>query len=220
MKKLFLLPFLILMIGCTDNSTNVNSNSVDFSNSSEKSNSVKRNEKCMPMNRFKVFQVLGYNYALANECRPSDNDYCSGAVVLLTPQKGVDYYDDMFVRSPKDKCAVQEGVYVYETKASSEKTVPRIHWWYEYAPRTKEETMNRLNENMDETLDNCLNQLKQNKKYDTHANRKKCECGVEFLAEVLVAKDNRGEIRYSNWEVEDTKNGINKKCGKLPVDFW
>lgn len=126
MKKLFLLSFLVFMLSCTDNSTYTNSNSANLSNSSGESNFVKRNEKCMPMNRFKVFQVLGYNYALANECRPSDENYCFGAVVLLTPQKGVDYYDDMFVNLPKDKCAVQYGVYVYETKAQTEKTVSRI----------------------------------------------------------------------------------------------
>lgn len=207
MKNFMLVSFLMLL-GCTSVSNLPGISGL----------SVERNEDCMEMYRFKIFQVLGDNYALANECKSSDGDYCLGAVVLLTPQKGIDYYDDMFVSLPKDKCAVQDGVYTYETKNKSYKTVPRIRWQYEYSPRSEEETMSRLHKKMDETLDECLTALKENKKHNTPANRKKCECGVEMLSNEVLSAKNGEESKYSTGE--EFVKAINKKCGKLPVNFW
>ena len=78
---------------------------------------TERNPNCMDMRRFKVFQVFDDYYALANACTHEKfEDLCTGAVVLLTPQRGIEYYDEMYVSAPEDKCAVQNGVYKYETK--------------------------------------------------------------------------------------------------------
>lgn len=59
-------------------------------------NNSERNKACMDMTQFKVLQVVEDGHALAFEC--NDGDYCyNNTVVLLTPQKGIDYYDDMIV---------------------------------------------------------------------------------------------------------------------------
>lgn len=177
---------------------------------------LERNPDCMSMYRFKVFQVLGNNYALANECKPDDNNYCFGAVVLLTPQKGVDYYDDMFVGLPKDKCAVQDGVYSYETKNDFLKTVPRIRYAYEFAAETEEEAMQRFNEKMNDLKNECKTMVRSNKKNNTTANLKKCDCGVDFLAQEL----NNGNLETKYTDSEALKKAIEQKCGKLPTGFW
>lgn len=177
---------------------------------------LERNPDCMSMYRFKVFQVLGDNYALANECRADDNDYCLGAVVLLTPQKDVDYYDDMFVGLPENKCAVQDGVYSYETKNNSLKTVPRIRYEYEFAAETKEEALQRFDEKMDDLKNECKTMVRSNKKNNTTANLRKCDCGIDFLAQEL--KSENLETKYTDGEA--LKKAIEQKCGKLPVDFW
>ena len=78
-------------------------------------NNSERNKACMDMTQFKVLQVVEDGHALAFEC--NDGDYCyNNTVVLLTPQNGIDYYDDMIVGLPDEKCAIQDGVYRYETK--------------------------------------------------------------------------------------------------------
>lgn len=206
MKKTILL-LAMLLCSCTELTPSAN-----FTLGKQ----LERNPDCMPMYRFKVFQVLGDNYALANECKPDDNDYCFGAVVLLTPQKGVDYYDDMFVGLPKDKCAVQDGVYSYETKNNSLKTVPRIRYGYEFAAETEEEAMQRFDEKMDDLKNECKIMVRSNKKNNTPANLKKCDCGVDFLAQEL----NNGDLETKYTDETALKKAIEQKCGKLPVDFW
>ena len=146
MKKFLILSMLILS-GCAEiSSMNIIS--------SEDGYEAERNEDCMDMTRFKVLQVLEDNHALAFEC--NSGEYCSNnTVVLLTPQDGVDYYDDMIVFLPKQKCAVQDGVYKYETKNKSLKTVPIIRYQYEFSPRSEEEAMQRFNEKMEELKNDC-----------------------------------------------------------------
>lgn len=208
MKKTILL-LILLLCGCTELAPTAN-----FTMGKK----LERNPDCMSMYRFKVFQVLGDNYALAKECKPDDDNYYFGAVVLLTPQKGVDYYDDMFVGLPKDKCAVQDGVYSYETTNNSLKTVPRIKYDYEFAPETEEELMQRLNEKMDEMKNECKIMVGSNKKNNTTANLKKCDCGVDFLTQEII--DNNGDIKTKYTDETALKKAIEQKCGKLPVDFW
>ncbi len=208
MKKTILLLALMLC-GCTELTQKVNSTVFQ---------TPERNPDCMSMYRFKVFQVLGDNYALADECRSDDSDYCFGAVVLLTPISGVDFYDDMFVTVPAKKCAVQDGVYRYETKNNSFKTVPRVKYDYEFAPETEEEKMQRFDEKMMELKNECHVMVKSDEKYNTETNIKKCDCGVDFFAQELIAGKGNFETKYTDGEA--LKKAIEKKCGKLPVDFW
>ena len=90
MKKYILFTILILF-GCTQTPyTNVLPVSREY------------NKNCMDMRRFKVFQVFEDCYALANACSSEYNkDFCIGAVVLLTPQRNIEYYDDMYVSTPQ-----------------------------------------------------------------------------------------------------------------------
>ena len=209
MKKFLILSMLILT-GCAKISS---MNIVP----SEGGYDVERNEDCMDMTRFKVLQVLEDNHALAYEC--NSGEYCySNTVVLLTPQDGVDYYDDMTVSLPKQKCAVQDGVYKYETKNNSLKTVPIIRYQYEFSPRSEEEAMQRFYEKMDEMKDDCKMSLTKNKKHNTDANKKKCDCGVDLLANELLTVKNGGTSTFS--DAEALKKDIEKQCGKLPIDFW
>ena len=209
MKKFLILSMLILS-GCAEiSSMNIIS--------SEDGYEAERNEDCMDMTRFKVLQVLEDNHALAFEC--NSGKYCSNnTVVLLTPQDGVDYYDDMIVFLPKQKCAVQDGVYKYETKNKSLKTVPIIRYQYEFSPRSEEEAMQRFHEKMDEMKDDCRMSLTKNKKHNTDANKKKCDCGVDLLANELLTVKNGGTSTFS--DAEALKKDIEKQCGKLPIDFW
>jgi hypothetical protein len=208
MKKTILL-LALLLCGCTELAQPENFTMAK---------NLEHNPDCMDMHKFKIFQVLGDNYALANECRSDDYDYCFGAVVLLTPMSGIDFYDDMFVTVPAKKCAIQDGVYRYETKNNSLKTVPRIKYDYEFAPETEEELMQRLDEKMDELKNECKIMVGSNKKNNTATNLKKCDCGVDFLAQELIA--NNGDIKTKYTDGEALKKAIEKKCGKLPVDFW
>lgn len=208
MKKTILL-LALLLCGCTEFTSSTNFTMTK---------NLERNPDCMSMSRFKVFQVLEDNYALAIECRSDDYDYCFGAVVLLTPMSGIDFYDDMFVTVPAKKCAIQDGVYRYETKNNSLKTVPRIKYDYEFAPETDEELNQRLDEKMDELKKECKTMVGSNKKSNTVANLKRCDCGVDFLAQELIA--NNGDIETKYKDGEDLKKAVEKKCGKLPVDFW
>lgn len=168
------------------------------------------------MRRFKVFQVIEDNYALAWECRVDDNTYCFGVTVLLTPMFGIDFYDGMFVTIPKKKCAVQNGVYRYETKYDgSIKTVPLVKYDYEFAPKTKEELIQRLYENADEMKSGCKIIVGSNKKNNTTTNLKKCDCLVDFF--VQEVKEN---IKTIYTDEAALKRAIEQKCGKLPVDVW
>ena len=111
--KRFLVLLSLILSGCSQNSP---MNVPLFQSNTE------HNDNCMNMRRFKVLQVLELNHALAHEC--NTGELCAlNPVVLLTPMRGVDYYDDMIVTIPTDKCAVQDGTYKYETKDKRIKTV-------------------------------------------------------------------------------------------------
>lgn len=211
MKKLILFTAL-LIIGCTT-SESFNVSSSFISNS-------ERNSACMDLDRFKIFQVIENNYALASVCE-DDGKYCLGMTVLLTPQKGVDYYDDMYVRLPKDKCATQDGVYKYETKNGNIKTVPRLRWDYEYEATTDEEEERRFYESVDELNAYCKEEMSNNKKTNNAANFKQCDCATNVFAEELMEiKRNGNKEDYENQNFENNlKKKIEKKCGKVPNIF-
>ena len=118
MKKIILATVLMLL-GCTQIS------SINVLPSTEP---VKEeNPNCMDMRRFKVFQVFEDSYALASACTAEyDENFCIGAVVLLTPQRNIEYYDEMYVSAPDNKCAIQDGVFKYETK--NKRILPLIYY--------------------------------------------------------------------------------------------
>jgi len=206
MKKYILFTLLVLM-GCTQISS-INIPTLQR----------ERNENCMDFKRFQVFQVFDDGYALANACTSEYSpDSCYGAVVLLTPRRNLEYYDEMYVSTPNDKCAVQNGVYKYETKNKTHKTVPVIRLEYEFSSSSEQEDMERINDTMEDLRFECKLSVTNNK--NTKANINKCDCAVDFISsEVLRAKsDNLTAADKENIEKNLLKN-IEKKCGKLP-DF-
>ena len=69
---------------------------------------------------FNVFQVISEDAALAY----GERRY--GAVYLLTNSTGKYYYDDEVITVPVGKVVRQIGIYQYETKNKSSKTVPIV----------------------------------------------------------------------------------------------
>ena len=206
MKKYILFTFLILL-GCSQiPSMNVLPTPREH------------NENCMDMRRFKVFQVFEDSYALADACTASyDEDFCIGAVVLLTPQRNVEYYDDMYVSVPSNKCAVQDGVFKYETKNKTYKTVPVIRFDYEFSSSSKEEDLERFYEKMEDVRYECKLSVINNKKQNTKANINKCDCVVDFITNEFMAIRDKTAAEKEKFEKELPKS-IEKKCGKIP-DF-
>jgi hypothetical protein len=78
--------------------------------------------KCISTKDFKVFQVIGEGYALAEEKK----GYVGGILVLVTNENGELYYDDQIIEVPEGKCMRQIGVYEYQTKSENWKTVPIV----------------------------------------------------------------------------------------------
>lgn len=84
--------------------------------------------KCISKKDFKVFQVIGEGYALAEERL----EFSSGItlpgnlLVLVTNDNGELYYDNQIIEVPEGKCMRQIGVYEYQTKSENWKTVPIV----------------------------------------------------------------------------------------------
>lgn len=195
MKK-YLLVLCFFLVSCTgDNLALLNK---------------RKNEHCIDMERFKIFQTLPVNYALAYNCKKNDEDYCFGAIVLLTPQRNVDYYDGMFVTSPVGKCAVQDGIYRYESK-SGLNTVPRIRWAFKYAPENEQEAVAQLNEYMENSINECKLIYASDEKTNTEENMKNCDCVVKEAFRYRFRKSEEIEI-----STEDLIKNIKEKCGKIP----
>ncbi len=180
--------------------------------------SRKHNENCMNMKRFQVFQVFDDSYALASACTADwDSSYCNGAVVLLTPQRNIEYYDDMYVSAPDNKCAVQDGVYKYETKNKTNKTVPVIRFEYEFSSLSDEENLERFHNKMEDVRYECKLSVVNNKKQNTKANINKCDCVVDFIMNEFMSIKDKTDAEKEKLEKELSKR-LEKKCGKIP-DF-
>lgn len=178
--------------------------------------SRERNEICMDMKRFQVFQVFDDSYALANACTADwDSSYCNGAVVLLTPQRDIEYYDEMYVSAPKNKCAIQDGVFKYETKNKTHKTVPVIRFDYEFSSSSEKEALERFYDKIEDARYECKLSVVNNKKQKTKANITKCDCIFDFITnEFLNLKDKTDTDKFE----KELPKKIEKKCGKIP-DF-
>lgn len=175
------------------------------------------NPACMSMKKFRVFQVFNDNSALANECTTEEKEmFCFGAVVLLEPQRTIDYYDDMYVSTPKDKCSVQNGVYRYETKNGNLKTVPIIHFEYEKSAASEEETISRVNEKLEDLRYICKISAVDDDIGNVQEVLEKCDCIVDTGKEefLQVLKENNGNIDKDEVKKEFSKK-VKKKCGEL-----
>ncbi|MEE0883379.1 MAG: hypothetical protein U0L65_08175 [Bacteroidales bacterium] len=84
--------------------------------------------KCISTKEFEVIQVIGDGYALAREIvdRTSLINIPSGLLVLVTNENGELYYDDQVIKVPEGKCMRQIGVYEYQTRMETTKTVPIV----------------------------------------------------------------------------------------------
>lgn len=208
MKKLFL-TLLFILLGCPK--------VYSFDLFSDITFAEEHNPACMNMKKFKVFQVSDDNAALAKDCTTEENGFCFGAVVLLEPQRTIDYYDDMYVYTPKNKCAVQDGVYRYETKSGDLKTVPIIHFEYKQTATSEKEVISRVNEKFEDLRYMC----KRAATYDDIENIQevveKCDCVVDTGKEEFLqaVKGNNRIIDKDEFEKEFSKN-VKKKCGELP----
>ncbi len=177
-----------------------------------------QNSNCMDMRRFKVFQVFEDGYALASACTAEyDKNFCIGATVLLTPQRNIEYYDEMYVSAPDNKCAIQDGVFKYETKNKTHKTVPVIRFDYEFSSSSEEENLERFHDKMEDVRYECKLSVINNKKQNTKANITKCDCIVDFITNEFIALKSKTEADKEKFEKEFSKR-LEKKCGKIP-DF-
>ena len=78
--------------------------------------------KCISTKDFEVMQVVGEGYALAREKK----GYVGGILVLVTNENGELYYDDQVIKVPEGKCIRQIGVYEYQARMETIKTVPIV----------------------------------------------------------------------------------------------
>lgn len=205
MKKYIVFTFFILL-GCAQPSSNVLLASREH------------NENCMDMKRFQVFQVFDDNYALANACTYERySSICYGAVVLLTPQRDIEYYDDMYVSVPDNKCAIQDGVFKYETKNKTHKTVPVIRFDYEFNSSSEDEDLERFHDVMEDVRYECKLSVINNKKQNTKESINKCDCIVDFIIDEFLALKDETDSDKEKFEKEFSKK-LEKKCGQIP-DF-
>lgn len=209
MKK-FILATILMLFGCTQMSSINVLSGMDSDR--------EQNPNCMDMKRFQVFQVFEDSYALANACTAEyDENFCIGAVVLLTPQRNIEYYDEMYVTVPDNKCAIQDGVFKYETKNKIHKTVPVIRFDYEFSSSSEEEDLERFHDKMEDVRYECKLSVINNKKQNTKANITKCDCIVDFITNEFIALKSKTDAGKEKFEKEFSKR-LEKKCGKIP-DF-
>lgn len=76
---------------------------------------------CITNNELEVFQTIEPTMALAKFGRFPDE-----TLVLLINYENQYYYDGQKIQIPSDKCAIQLGIYQYETKMELLKTVPAV----------------------------------------------------------------------------------------------
>ena len=183
MKKL-ILAFTVLLTSCaiTDSFKEVN---ID-------------NENCIGVRRFKVLQAIYHNTGLAYECfTPDCSDYYHNNLDFILGDKvSEDLYDGMIYEVPTDKCAVRKGVYKYENKEGTMKTVSQIIFEYKNNYKSEEERQNRIYEAKENIYSLCMNSYEDEK---LQKDEKYCTCyGSSYI-------DNSGDAK-----------AIKKECGKLP----
>ncbi len=169
------------------------------------------NENCISTRTFEVLQAQNDGGALAHECTFFNGCSYENRLVYLDWQPNVEYYDDMVVKVPSDKCAVMDGVFQYTNKQKTLKTVPVIKFEYKDNPKTEEDVLKRLDDKHTRMYSACL--------YDSKANGKEdptfCSCYAEQFMKYFIDINSQENAKYSNDELNKM---IKKECGKLP-DF-
>lgn len=190
MKKVYLFLFALLT-GCTSITV--------FSD----------NDNCISSREFQVLQALNNGGALAYECTFWDGCSYQNQVVYLDWQPNVDYYDNMMVKVPANKCAVMDGVYKYTNKQDTLKTVPIIKFEYKDAPKSEKDILERLDDKYDRMYAACLYDSKAIGKEDS----KFCSCYAEQFMKYFIELSSQENMVYSD-DILNEK--IKKECGKLP----
>lgn len=156
------------------------------------------NKNCIGVRRFKVLQAIHHNAGLAFECFTLDcsDAYSNNLNFILGDKISEDLYDGMIYDVPTEKCAVRNGVYKYQNKEGTQKTVSQIVFEYKNDCQSEEERQSRIYEAKENIYALCMNlyedeELPQDEKY--------CSCyGSSYI-------DNSGNA-----------NAVKKECGKLP----
>ena len=124
----------------------------------------------------------------------------------------IEYYDEMYVSAPDNKCAIQDGVFKY-----THKTVPVIRFDYEFSSSSEEEDLERFYDKIEDVRYECKLSVINNKKQNTKANITKCDCIVDFITDEFLALKDKTDVDKEKFEKELSKK-IEKRCGKIP-DF-
>lgn len=207
MKKISLL--LLLLTGCMNSFQSINPNEESPSKNVMPKDKIE-NKNCMGVQKVQVLQVIEDGYALATECK---NSSCYGMAVLLTPQRNIDYYDDMIVTLPEDKCFIQNGVYKYEAKSGNSKTVPVLQYGYKYDATDEYEMVERLKESEEEVNFICKNSLSYEEK-NIDENLKKCDCISENFIGIIFSLNEDDTTNKTNFN-NLLKDKLTQKCGEL-----
>ena len=75
---------------------------------------------------FKVLQVINDNAALVNSKENPKSNFYLGPIYLMVNNSGHFYYDDEIIDVASNEKVVQVGIYRYEAKSGTNKTVPMI----------------------------------------------------------------------------------------------
>ena len=163
-----------------------------------------KNPNCIDVKQYKVLQALKTGSALAHECKydwnklEMDCSYKNQLVYLVAP---IEFYDDMIVKVPDNQCPIQQGVYKYETKNNSMKTVPTIMFSYNKMPQTQDEAEEFLSFFAKNIYDNCMIDVKD---------KSKCACFSDELMNKFM--ENLENDNLDNVEYPDLMKDIAKIC--------
>ena len=116
------LTFVAMVILAMGANTNANNNGITL---------FDQPGECLNAKAFEVMQVVDNNHALAHEVEWNEllGRYVQtglGLLVLVTNDNGEYYYDDQIIEVPQGMCMRQVGIYRYQTRMDTEKTVPIV----------------------------------------------------------------------------------------------
>ena len=127
------------------------------------------------------------------------------------------YYDEMLISLPNNKCAIQDGVYKYTTKNNTDKTVPRIYFGFKAYPQSIDEAIEMFNDFFENDRYKCKLLVTSNKAYNTKTNMNKCDCISDLFKEefTIFFTDTNKYENYTMLE-KAVKTKSKKKCGNIP----
>lgn len=110
----------------------------------------------------------------------------------------------MILKVQSNKCAIIDDVYKYTTREGILATVPFVVFKYKNPPKSDEEYIERLKESNEKLYLACLHDFKTNGQEE---NKELCQCYADNFIENLISEE---------YSLENFKENIEKKCGKLP----